>query len=53
LSDIRPLVRAELKKINKLLPVGQDDVSVAHFDDMHTRIGEALTPVKTVLNVQP
>ena len=53
LSDIRPLVRAEIKKINKLLPVGQDEVSVAHFDDMHTRIGEALTPVKTVLNVQP
>jgi len=53
LSDIRPLVRAELKRINKQLPLGHDEVSVAHFDDLHVRIGEALMPVKTVVNVQP
>ncbi len=38
LSDIRPLVRAQLKKINAFLPKGQDAMSIAHFDDLRVRI---------------
>ena len=52
LSDIRPIVRAELKKIIALLPAGHDAVSRAHFADLRVRISQALLPVKIVLNLQ-
>jgi len=52
-SDIRPMVRAELKYIDGHLPKGSDAITTAHFTDLHSRIKEALTPTWPIVNVQP
>jgi len=51
LSDIRPMIRAELKKINAGLPKGGDAITSAHYADLHLRIKEALNPTRPVVNV--
>ena len=50
-SDIRPLVRAELKTIDTSLPKGGTGIVVAHFADLHLRIKEALIPTKPIINI--
>jgi hypothetical protein len=50
LSDIRPMVRAELSKISAKLPKGGDELTVAHYADLRLRIKEALHPTQTVFN---
>jgi hypothetical protein len=50
LSDIRPMVRAELKKIDAGLPKGGDALTAAHFADLHLRIKDALNPDKAIIN---
>ena len=50
LSDIRPMVRAELKKIDVGLPKGGDALTTAHFADLHLRIKETLNPTRPVVN---
>ena len=52
LSDIRPMVRAELKKIDAGLPKGGDALTAAHFADLHLRIKDALNPDKALINIQ-
>jgi hypothetical protein len=51
LSDIRPMVRAELKKIDAGLPKGGDAITAAHYADLHLRIKDALNPDKAVVNI--
>jgi hypothetical protein len=51
LSDIRPMVRAELKKIDATLPKGGDAITSAHYTDLHLRIKDALNPDKAVINL--
>jgi hypothetical protein len=51
LSDIRPMVRAELKFIDAGLPKGGDAITSAHFADLHLRIKEALNPTRPVVNL--
>jgi hypothetical protein len=51
LSDIRPMVRAELKTIDAGLPKGGDAVTKAHYTDLRLRIKEALNPTKPVVNL--
>jgi hypothetical protein len=51
LSDIRPMVRAELKKIDAALPKGGDALTAAHFTDLHLRIKEALNPTRPIVNI--
>ena len=51
LSDIRPMVRAELKTIDAHLPKGGDAITVAHYDDLHLRIKEALNPTRPIVNI--
>jgi hypothetical protein len=51
LSDIRPMVRAELTKISTALPKGGDALTAAHYTDLRLRIKEALYPTKPVINV--
>lgn len=51
LSDIRPMVRAELKKIDTGLPKGGDAITAAHYADLHLRIKEALNPTRPVVNI--
>ncbi len=51
LSDIRPMVRAELKLIDTRLPKGGDAVTTAHFTDLHLRIKEALNPTRPIVNL--
>ncbi|HVW94476.1 MAG TPA: zinc-dependent metalloprotease [Mucilaginibacter sp.] len=53
LSDIRPMVRAELKVIDARLPKGGDAITTAHYADLHNRIKEALNPTQPVVNVSP
>jgi len=53
LSDIRPMVRAELKKIDAGLPKGGDALTAAHFTDLHLRIKEALNPTRPIVNFSP
>ncbi|HZY35777.1 MAG TPA: zinc-dependent metalloprotease [Mucilaginibacter sp.] len=53
LSDIRPMVRAELKYIDAHLPKGKDAMTAAHYADLHLRIKEALSPTRPIVNVQP
>lgn len=50
-SDIRPMVRAELKLINARLPKGGDAITNAHFTDLHLRIKEALNPTRPIVNL--
>lgn len=50
-SDIRPMVRAELKIINTQLPKGGDALTVAHYADLHLRIKDALTPTRPIVNL--
>ena len=50
LSDIRPMVRAELKVIDAKLPKGGDAITAAHYIDLHLRIKEALNPTRPVVN---
>ncbi|MDB5088410.1 MAG: hypothetical protein JWR09_2404, partial [Mucilaginibacter sp.] len=50
LSDIRPMVRAELKTIDSKLPKGGDAITAAHYIDLHQRIKEALNPTRAVVN---
>ena len=51
LSDIRPMVRAELKLINARLPTGGDAITVAHYTDLRLRIKEALNPTRPIVNL--
>ncbi|MDB5061283.1 MAG: hypothetical protein JWP67_1126 [Mucilaginibacter sp.] len=51
LSDIRPMVRAELSKISTILPKGGDALTAAHYADLRLRIKEALNPTRPVVNV--
>ena len=51
LSDIRPMVRAELKLIDSRLPKGGDAITAAHYTDLHLRIKEALNPTRPVVNL--
>jgi hypothetical protein len=51
LSDIRPMVRAELSKIGTILPKGGDALTAAHYADLRLRIKEALNPTRPVVNV--
>ncbi len=50
-SDIKPMVRAELKAIDAKLPKGGDAITSAHNADLHVRIKEALNPTRPVVNV--
>jgi hypothetical protein len=53
MSDIRPMVRAELQTIEAKLPVKKGDaMTIAHYADLRTRIKEALNPTRPVVNVQ-
>jgi hypothetical protein len=51
LSDIRPMVRAELAKISASLPKGGDALTTAHYADLRLRIKEALYPTRPVINI--
>jgi hypothetical protein len=51
LSDIRPMVRAELKIIDARLPKGGDAATTAHYADLHIRIKEALNPTRPIVNL--
>jgi hypothetical protein len=51
LSDIRPMVRAELKKIDASLPKGGDALTAAHYADLKLRIKEALNPTRPIVNL--
>ena len=51
LSDIRPMVRAELKVIDAKLPKGGDATTAAHYADLHLRIKEALNPTRPIVNL--
>jgi len=51
LSDIRPMVRAELKVIDAKLPKGGDAITSAHYIDLHQRIKEALNPTRPIVNI--
>ena len=51
LSDIRPMVRAELKVIDGRLPKGGDAMTAAHYADLHLRIKEALNPTRPIVNL--
>ncbi|QQL49762.1 zinc-dependent metalloprotease [Mucilaginibacter ginkgonis] len=53
LSDIKPMVRAELKKLDASLPKGGDAMTAAHYADLHGRIKEALNPTRPIVNVGP
>ena len=50
LSDLRPMIRAEMKAIDSRLPKGGDAITAAHFADLHLRIKEALNPTRPVVN---
>lgn len=51
LSDIRPMVRAELKLINAHLPKGGTAINKAHFADLRLRIKQALNPTRPIVNL--
>ena len=51
LSDVRPMVRAELKIIDARLPKGGDAATAAHYADLHVRIKEALNPTRPIVNL--
>ncbi|MDB5131933.1 MAG: hypothetical protein JWR02_1682 [Mucilaginibacter sp.] len=51
LSDIRPMVRAELKLIDAHLPKGGDAITAAHYADLHIRIKETLNPTRPIVNL--
>jgi len=51
LSDIRPMVRAELKTIDAKLPKGGDAITSEHYADLHLRIKEALNPTRPIVNL--
>lgn len=51
LSDIRPMVRAELTKIGANLPKGGDAITAAHYADLRLRIKETLNPTRPIVNV--
>lgn len=51
LSDIRPMVRAELTKISNSLPKGGDALTAAHNADLRLRIKEALYPTRPIVNL--
>ena len=51
LSDIRPMVRAELKVIEARLLNGGDVNTAAHYADLRLRIKEALNPTRPVVNL--
>jgi len=53
LSDIRPMVRVELKLIDAALPKGGDAITTAHYADLHSRIKEALNPTRPIVNLPP
>ena len=50
-SDIRPMVRAELKLIDAGLPKGGEIIIAAHYADLHLRIKEALNPTRPIVNI--
>ncbi len=51
MSDIRPMIRVELKKIDAGLPKGGDALTVAHYADLKLRIKEALNPTRPIVNL--
>lgn len=51
LSDIRPMVRAELQSIDAKLPKAGDAITNAHYTDLHLRIKEALNPTRPIVNL--
>ncbi len=51
LSDIRPMVRAELKLIDARLPKGGNGLTAAHYADLHIRIKETLNPTRPIVNL--
>ncbi|MGZ3871871.1 MAG: zinc-dependent metalloprotease [Mucilaginibacter sp.] len=51
LSDVRPMVRAELRTIDARLPKGGDAITSAHYADLHQRIKEALNPTRPIVNL--
>ncbi len=51
LSDLRPMVRVELKAIDAKLPKGGDAITSAHYADLHLRIKEALNPTRPIINL--
>jgi hypothetical protein len=51
LSDIRPMVRAELKTIDAALPKGGDAFTKEHYTDLHARIKDILTPTRPIVNL--
>jgi hypothetical protein len=51
LSDIRPMVRAELKLIDARLPKAGDAITAAHYADLHIRIKETLNPTRPIVNL--
>ncbi|MEO3402284.1 zinc-dependent metalloprotease [Mucilaginibacter sp. CAU 1740] len=51
MSDIRPMVRIELRKIDAGLPKGGDAITSAHYADLRLRIKEALNPTRPVVNI--
>jgi len=51
LSDIRPMIRAELKKIDAGLPKGGDALTAAHYADLKLRVKEALNPTRPIVNM--
>ncbi len=51
LSDLRPMVRAELKVIDAKLPKGGDAITSAHYIDLHLRIKDALNPTRPIVNI--
>ena len=51
LSDIRPMVRAELKVIQTKLPKGGDAITTAHYIDLQARIKETLNPTRPIVNI--
>ena len=51
LSDLRPMARAELQKIDAGLPKNSDPLNAAHFADLHLRIKEALNPTHPIINL--
>jgi hypothetical protein len=53
LSDLRPMVRAELAKISASLPKVGDAIVKAHYDDLRLRIKETLNPTRPVVNIAP
>jgi hypothetical protein len=51
LSDIRPMIRAELRHLQTILPKTGDALTQAHYVDLNLRIKEALNPTRPIVNL--